>query len=211
MTHALGNAVFLLASCLGVYLAAADEATRGSDSLMVAQFYPVKGVVTLPDGLRPSMVQITLTVNAGERMKTLPREDGSFTFNDVPPGTHQLEVVAMGFFYPPVRVDVSSRHNGKIHAALAEDRRVVLSPGLVIDPVRKMDYFEKRQEFSIWSIVSNPMMMMMIFTVVCVVIFSNIDPETIKELNEQAQAEKNRAFAPKPATSGSAEGAKKRS
>ena len=59
------------------------------------------------------MMQITMTVH-GERMKTLPREDGHFVFHDVPPGTHLLEVAAMGYLYPPVRVDVSARHNGKV-------------------------------------------------------------------------------------------------
>jgi hypothetical protein len=39
-------------------------------------------------------------------------------FWDVPPGTHLLEVTAMGFLYPPIRVDVSAQHAGKASARL---------------------------------------------------------------------------------------------
>mmetsp|Transcript_18598 Transcript_18598/g.25788 ORF Transcript_18598/g.25788 Transcript_18598/m.25788 type:complete len:219 (+) Transcript_18598:44-700(+) len=173
-------AVFL---CTLLSVVSAEEG-----SLVAAQFYPVEGTISLPDGLRPSLVSVTLTVNGVEKLRTLPKADGSFGFSDVPPGTHLLEVAAMGFFYPPIRVDVSARHNGKIHAAWAEDRRKVISPSMLIEPVKKMNYFEKRQEVTMWSIFGNPMMLMMIFTIVCVVIISNIDPETLKEMQQQAAA-----------------------
>jgi len=88
-------------------------------------------------------------------------------------------------------VDVSAKFNGKVHAAWAEDRRKVLGPGLVIQPLKKLDYFEKRQEFNLWAFIMNPMMLMFIFTLVCVVVLSNIDPETLKEMQAQAQAQQN--------------------
>lgn len=74
-------------------------------------------------GLRAAAVEVMLTVSgsrtesgAADRRRTHPREDGSFVFWDVPPGTHLLEVTAMGFLYPPIRVDVSAQHDGKASA-----------------------------------------------------------------------------------------------
>lgn len=157
------------------------------ESLAIAQFYPVEGSVALPEGLMPSMVEISLTINGEEHKKTFPRADGAFKFSDVPPGTHLLEVVAMGYYFPSIRVDVSARLNGKIHAAFAEDRRKVLPPGLLISPIKQVNYFEKRQDFNLWKFLTNPMMMMFIFTLVCVIFLSNIDPETLKEMQAQAQ------------------------
>jgi len=89
-------------------------------------------------------------------------------------------------------VDVSARHNGKIHAAWAEDKRKVLQ-GLTIKPTQVMNYFEKRQEFNLWSFIMNPMMLMFLFTLVCVIILSNIDPETLKEMQAEQQAQANAA------------------
>lgn len=176
----------LLGLVLAVGPAAGDEGR-----VMVAEFYPVQGSVDIPKELRASAIQITLNAN-GERMKTSPKENGDFEFSDVPPGSHLLEVVAMGYFYPPVRIDVSARHKGKVLAAWSEDRRKVL-PDLHIEPIGKMNYFEKRDSFSLRSFLMNPMMLMMLFTLVCVVIFSNIDPETFKEMQREAEEERKKA------------------
>eukprot|EP00959_Pyramimonas_sp_CCMP1952_P050871 1062660-Pyramimonas_sp.AAC.1 len=58
--------------------------------------------------LKASMVEITLTVSGSELRKTFPRADGAFKFSDVPPGTHLIEVVALGYFFPPVRDEAST-------------------------------------------------------------------------------------------------------
>mmetsp|Transcript_30252 Transcript_30252/g.36737 ORF Transcript_30252/g.36737 Transcript_30252/m.36737 type:complete len:208 (-) Transcript_30252:142-765(-) len=155
------------------------------NQVSVAKFYPVAGFVGLHEGLQAATVQVHLTLGDGDKRTTVPRVDGSFKFLDVPPGTHLIEVVALGYFYPAIRVDVSARHDGRIHAAYAEDKKNVLGPEMLIQPVRKMEYFEKRPEFSVWGLVTNPMMMMMLFSLFCVVVLSNIDPETMKEMQEQ--------------------------
>jgi len=64
---------------LCVLCAPAAVAGQGKgESLMVAQFYPVEGDVVLPEGLKASMVEITLTVSGKEVRKTFPRADGAF-------------------------------------------------------------------------------------------------------------------------------------
>lgn len=178
---------FAVIAMVSALLPSVAGKNTGAGEVMLTQYYPVKGTVDMQEGLKPANVEILLTVNGGEQKKTHPRNDGSFTFLDVPPGTHLLEVVALGYFYPSIRVDISARHNGKVHAAWAEDRRRVLPAGMLIEPLKKVEYFEKRQEFSLLSFFSNPMMLMMLFTFVCVIILSNIDPETMKEMQNEMQ------------------------
>ncbi|KAL9676251.1 hypothetical protein QQ045_004464 [Rhodiola kirilowii] len=55
--------------------------------------------------------------------------------HNVPAGTHLIEVAAMGFFFSPVRVDVSTRNPGKIQAALTENRRGLTE--LVLEPLER--------------------------------------------------------------------------
>jgi len=166
---------------------------NGESQLSIAQFYPVEGSVALPEELKPSMVEISLTIKGDEHKKTFPRADGAFKFSDVPPGTHLLEVVAMGYYFPSIRVDVSARLNGKIHAAYAEYRKKVLPPGLLIKLIKQMAYFEKRQDFNLWKFLTNPMMLMFLFTLICIIFLSNIDPETLKEMQQQAQQQQEPA------------------
>ncbi|KAK3240727.1 hypothetical protein CYMTET_49453 [Cymbomonas tetramitiformis] len=197
---------FVVIAVVSALLPGVAGKKTGAGEVMLTQYYPVEGSVDMQEGLKPANVEVLLTVNGGEQKKTHPRMDGSFTlypYNalllinfgfhltlitlDVPPGTHLLEVVALGYFYPAIRVDISARHNGKVHAAWAEDRRRVLPAGMLIEPLKKVEYFEKRQEFSLLSFFSNPMTLMMLFTFVCVIILSNIDPETMKEMQNEMQ------------------------
>jgi len=174
-----------LAFFAGMLLLLAAASGQPDGQVQVAKFYPVTGMVGLQPDLQASTIQVTLTIGGGEQRTTVPRIDGSFQFLDVPPGTHLIEVIAMGYFYPPIRVDISARHNGRIHAAYSEDKTQVLGSDMLIKPVRKMQYFEERQAFNLWTFVSNPMVLMMLLSVFCVVVLSNIDPETMKEMQEQ--------------------------
>lgn len=47
--------------------------------------------------LSPGQVKVYLTVNGAEKRSTVPRADSSFTFVDVPPGVHLLEVCLLPF------------------------------------------------------------------------------------------------------------------
>ncbi|KMT19306.1 hypothetical protein BVRB_1g013120 [Beta vulgaris subsp. vulgaris] len=73
------------------------------------------------------------------REAELCRAFDSFIHN-VPAGTHLLEVAATGYFFSPVRVDVSARNPGKVQAALTETRRGLAE--LSLEPLREEDYYE---------------------------------------------------------------------
>ncbi|KAJ3679149.1 hypothetical protein LUZ60_017160 [Juncus effusus] len=137
-------------------------------------------------GQSPKLSQTKVILNGGQRV-TFVRPDGYFSFHDVPAGTHLIEVSSMGYFFSPVRVDISARNPGKIQAALTENRRVLNE--LVLEPLKEEQYYEIREPFSIMSIVKSPMGLMIGFMVLVVFIFpkmmEGIDPEEMKQAQEQ--------------------------
>ncbi|GMQ03029.1 hypothetical protein CsSME_00048996 [Camellia sinensis var. sinensis] len=106
--------------------------------------------------------------------------------HNVPTGTHLIEVAANGYFFSPVRVDVSARNPGKVQAALTENRRGLTE--LVLEPLREEQYYEIREPFSIMSLVKSPMGLMMGFMLIMVFLMpklvENMDPEEMKRAQE---------------------------
>ncbi|OIW14995.1 hypothetical protein TanjilG_30714 [Lupinus angustifolius] len=107
--------------------------------------------------------------------------------HNVPAGTHLIEVAALGYFFSPVRVDVSARNPGKIQAALTETRRGLSE--FVLEPLKGEQYYEIREPFSIMSIVKSPMGLMMGFMLIVVFLMpklmENMDPEEMKRAQEE--------------------------
>ncbi|KAI4986937.1 hypothetical protein ZWY2020_019567 [Hordeum vulgare] len=86
--------------------------------------------------------------------------------HNVPAGTHLIEVSSLGYFFSPVRVDISARNPGHIQAALTENRKVLNK--LVLEPLKEEQYYEMREPFNILSLLKSPMGMMVGFMVVMV-------------------------------------------
>ncbi|BAF20097.1 ER membrane protein complex subunit 7 homolog [Oryza sativa Japonica Group] len=137
-------------------------------------------------GLPAKTSNTKVILNGGQRV-TFARPDGYFAFHNVPAGTHLIEVSSLGYLFSPVRVDISARNPGHIQAALTENRRVLNE--LVLEPLREEQYYEKREPFSIMSLLKSPMGMMLGFMVIMVFVMpkmmENIDPEEIKQAQEQ--------------------------
>ncbi|AQK81846.1 ER membrane protein complex subunit 7-like protein [Zea mays] len=107
--------------------------------------------------------------------------------HNVPAGTHLIEVSSIGYFFSPVRVDISARNPGYIQAALTETRRVLNE--LVLEPLKEEQYYEVREPFSVMSLLKSPMGLMVGFMVLMVFVMpkmmENIDPEEMKQAQEQ--------------------------
>ncbi|KAJ9702718.1 hypothetical protein PVL29_004446 [Vitis rotundifolia] len=114
-------------------------------------------------GLPGKTSNVKVILNGGQWV-TFLRPDGYFSFHNVSAGTHLIEVAAIGYFFSPVRVDVSARNPGKIQAALTENRKGLTE--LVLEPLREEQYYEIREPFSIMSLVKSPMGLMMGFMVI---------------------------------------------
>ncbi|PIA42278.1 hypothetical protein AQUCO_02000024v1 [Aquilegia coerulea] len=116
-------------------------------------------------GLPAKISNAKIILNGGQRI-TFLRPDGYFSFHDVPAGTHLIEVAAVGYFFSPVRIDVSARNRGKVQAALTETRRGLTE--LVLEPLREEQYYEVREPFNVMSLLKSPMGLMMGFMVIVV-------------------------------------------
>nr|GME11567.1 ER membrane protein complex subunit 7 homolog [Ipomoea batatas] len=141
-------------------------------------------------GLLAKASDVKVILNGGQRV-TFLRPDGYFSFHNVPAGTHLIEVDAIGYFFSPVRVDVSARNPGKVQAALTENRRVLTE--LVLEPLREEQYYEIREPFSVMSIVKSPMGLMVGFMLLVVFVMpklvENMDPEEIRRAQEEMRSQ----------------------
>ncbi|MCO5602218.1 hypothetical protein L7F22_056346 [Adiantum nelumboides] len=130
---------------------------------------------------------VKISLNFGQKVAFI-RPDGYFAFTGIPAGTHLLEVVAPGYSFSPVRVDVSARLNGQLQATLTETRRILSEP-LVLEPLREETYFEKREPFSLMGLLKSPMGLMVGFMAVAAILLpklmENIDPEEMKKMQEE--------------------------
>ncbi|KAF5181572.1 Er membrane protein complex subunit 7-like protein [Thalictrum thalictroides] len=137
-------------------------------------------------GLPAKISNAKIILNGGQRV-TFLRPDGYFSFHDVPAGTHLIEVAAVGYFFSPVRIDVSARNRGKVQAALTETRRGLTE--LVLEPLREEQYYEIREPFNVMSLLKSPMGLMMGFMVIVVFLMpklmENMDPEEMKRAQEE--------------------------
>ncbi|MED6124039.1 hypothetical protein PIB30_055210 [Stylosanthes scabra] len=164
------------------------QSTTGS-----SEGYTIYGRVKIPsnfgtkDYIIPGKVtNVKVILNGGQRV-TFLRPDGYFSFHNVPAGTHLIEVAALGYFFSPVRVDVSARNPGKIQAALTESRRGLTE--FVLEPLKDEQYYEVREPFSIMSIVKSPMGLMVGFMLIVVFLMpklmENMDPEEMRRAQEE--------------------------
>lgn len=179
--------LILFLQCIVLHFSSAFSIQSGT-----AGGYTINGRVKIPNigmkgfGLPGKLSKAKVILNGGQRVSFL-RPDGYFSFHDVPAGTHLIEVDAIGYFFSPVRVDVSARNPGKVQAALTENRRVLSE--LVLEPFREEQYYEIREPFSIMSVVKSPMGLMMGFMVVVMFLMpklvENMDPEEMKRAQEE--------------------------
>ncbi|PKA59173.1 ER membrane protein complex subunit 7 like [Apostasia shenzhenica] len=161
---AANAAVFVvLFSCILPYSLALSSGA--GDGYTITGRIKIDGAGTNGFG-HPAKISNTKILLNGGQIVTFARADGYFSFFNVPAGTHLIEVVALGYFFSPVRVDISARNPGKIQAALTENRRVLYE--LVLEPLREEQYYEIREPFSIMSIVKSPMGLMLGFMILVV-------------------------------------------
>ena len=142
-----------------------------------------------------------LVIKTNTHQQTFVRADGSFNLRNVLPGIHEVSVVDGLRHFTKGIVEVD--HTGQL-VRMVE----VLPPqqqnsppirretsSLVLKPIQLIDYFEKRQQMSLSSLVANPMMLMMLFMLgigmIMPKLMENMDPEELKQMQDQmAQAKK---------------------
>lgn len=171
---------FLTGSALAV------SSTRLADGYTIAGRVKIEGLGVKSHGFPSKTANVKVILNGGDRVSFI-RSDGYFSFYDVPAGTHLIEVVAMGYLFSPVRVNVNARLHGKIQAYQTENR-IPLNE-LVLEPMREEYYYEKREPFSLLGLLKSPMGLMIGFMGVAVFLLpklmESIDPEEMKRAQEE--------------------------
>ena len=188
---------------------------KDEGQLIASRHFPIHGFVPL-DGLVPPLassadVKITLTISGGsgqQKVRTTPKKDGTFALLDVPPGDHKLQIVAIGFSFPPIVVSVDGENDGEVVMRYSEDMSTILPKvkmpekttkkneesakmvdRVVVAPVSKVDYFEPANRVTLLGLLKNPMVLMVLMTVVMAVavpsLIRNMDPEALEELKKE--------------------------
>jgi ER membrane protein complex subunit 7 len=127
---------------------------------------------------------------------TYSRRDGNFTIHDIPPGIYVIDVHSPTHHFSQIKCQFKPE-------AVEEDKPILscleyLYPGapkLVVDKLLTLtamatfEYFEVKRGFSIFSILKNPMLLMMAFTVGMMYIMpkmmENLDPEEREQMKKQ--------------------------
>ncbi|KAK2659952.1 hypothetical protein Ddye_006485 [Dipteronia dyeriana] len=165
-------------------------ARKSSDGYSISGRVKVPGLLGKVLGSPGGKISNVKVILNGGQSTTYLRPDGYFSFHNMSAGTHLIEVSAIGYFFSPVRVDVSARNPGKVQAALTETRRGLTE--LVLEPLREEHYYEIREPFNIMSVVKSPMGLMMGFMLVVVFLMpklmENMDPEEMRRAQEEMRS-----------------------
>ncbi|KAI7845319.1 hypothetical protein COHA_001161 [Chlorella ohadii] len=158
---------------------------------------PVAGkVALLPDGsLLAGSLEVWLQLEGGRRLVAFPLPDGTFSFARVPLGVHTLGVEHRTLVFPAVKLDVGAARKGKVTAAAADvPGQPALPYPLLLRPLAQMEYFEKRQGFSLIGFLKTPYGMMAGFMLFSVFIMPKlkVDPEEYAEMKEETAKAKER-------------------
>merc|ERR1719333_206268 len=156
--------------------------------------YKIEGKVTPPD-VKPAnwLTVTTVTLDGGKRRAFL-KEDNSFVFQGLSPGTFLVEVENPDYMYEQVRVDINSKgkHRARKNNAVQPNQVTQLPYPIKAKPLGKFRYFQKREEWKVTDVLFNPMLMMMVMPLLLITVLPKMmqDPETKKEM-EEMQAKMN--------------------
>eukprot|EP00535_Pseudo-nitzschia_heimii_P010526 CAMPEP_0197173098 /NCGR_PEP_ID=MMETSP1423-20130617/151_1 /TAXON_ID=476441 /ORGANISM="Pseudo-nitzschia heimii, Strain UNC1101" /LENGTH=197 /DNA_ID=CAMNT_0042621857 /DNA_START=123 /DNA_END=716 /DNA_ORIENTATION=+ len=151
----------------------------------------IEGRIDFPQGFKKTDDRAKITLNHGE-YTTYSQTDGSFVVYDVGPGIHQIDIDSKTYHYPQIKVqlleDSMDAPNCLEYAHPGAPKRIVNYP-LVISPKGSYQYFEAKRGFSLFSLLRNPMVLMMLFSVGLMVampyMMEGLDPEEKARMKEQ--------------------------
>jgi ER membrane protein complex subunit 7 len=160
----------------------------------------IEGRLQFPDK-SPFNTTTRISVNHGAYM-TYSRRDGNFTVHDVPPGIYLIDVHSPNYHfsqvkcqYKPEAIDEGKPVFSCLEYLYPGSPKQVVDKLLVITAVATYDYFEVKRGFSILSILKNPMVLMMAFTVgmmyMLPMMMNNLEPEERERMQKQMELQQN--------------------
>jgi len=129
---------------------------------------------------------------------TYSRADGSFVFFDVPPGVHQLDVHSPTHHFGQIKILLQEESMDApkcLEYAYPGAAKLAVTYPLVLTPHATYDYFEPEKGFSIFSLLKNPMVLMMLVSAGIMLgmpkLMEGLDPEEKEQMRKQMQAQTN--------------------
>eukprot|EP00002_Diphylleia_rotans_P029326 TRINITY_DN5965_c0_g1_i1.p1 TRINITY_DN5965_c0_g1~~TRINITY_DN5965_c0_g1_i1.p1 ORF type:complete len:211 (+),score=49.52 TRINITY_DN5965_c0_g1_i1:53-685(+) len=199
-------AAFVVAYCLmGSFIRCSlSEELEGDVNAPVSK---IEGKIDFRTSKHKGEEYIAVTLN-GDAYYTLVKADGSFSFSNVKPGAYLLEVHSTAYMFRPIRVEVSAKTANKVKVSHVVGPQTQLSHPLKIMPDREMHYYEPRESYNFASLLSNPMVLMALFSGVMMLVYpkmlENMDPETLKQMQEGGLTGAMQGVTPPPQQSGAA-------
>lgn len=102
-----------------------------------------------------------------QQFTTYSRADGGFAIYNVPPGVHQLDIHNNNYHFGQVKIQLLENEMDApkcLEYAYPGALKQVIAYPLVLRPHATYTYFEKRQGLSLFSILKNPMVIMMVIS-----------------------------------------------
>jgi ER membrane protein complex subunit 7 len=146
---------------------------------------------------KPFDIPTRIALNNGE-YTTYSRKDGTFVIFNVPPGIHQLDIFSKEYHFGQIKVQLLEESMDAPrcleYAFPGAAKRPVKYP-LVLNPKGTYQYFQTKRGFSIFSMLKNPMVLMMLFgvgmTVIMPKLMEGMDPEEKAKMREQMENQKD--------------------
>jgi len=156
----------------------------------------LEGRLQFPDK-SPFNITTRITLNNAE-YTTYNRVDGSFVIYDVPSGIHQLDIHSSEYHFGQVKIQLlpESMDVPKcLEYAYPGAAKAPIKYPLVLSPHATFEYFEERKGLSIFSLLKNPMVLMMLVSVGMMTIMpkmmEGLDPEEKEQMRKQMKAQQN--------------------
>ncbi|ORX50968.1 hypothetical protein DM01DRAFT_1408949 [Hesseltinella vesiculosa] len=141
----------------------------------------------------------TTTVSLSGMHSTLILANGSFVFEQVPPGSYLLEVNSIDFIFSKLRVDV--KEDGQVNGAYAgngigwDNTGYSVPYPFTFRARAHAEYFTEKQAFNMLAMFKNPMFLMIGFSAIMMFVMpkmmKNLDPEMMKELQDSQASTQN--------------------
>lgn len=158
--------------------------------LSSAAAYSIAGTLTAPrptkERYQPQLQLQGVKLVLDGKVVTYPSDHGQFVFQGVEEGMHFLEVWDMMYSYPIVLVEVTASGTSAYDATPSALRHEKLTYPLKLTAAGPVSFYERREPFSISSILFNPMVLILGVTVFFTMFSPNsmLDPEQMKEMKE---------------------------
>ena len=161
----------------------------------------IQGTLSLPPhtttgtttGPLPTLNATRVTLNAGE-YSTYTTASNTFAFHNIPTGVHSLTVHHPIYHFSQVKIQVTEDIKCIEYMYAGAQKRSIEHP-LELSALATIDYFEPKPSFSPFRMLKNPMVLLMLFSVVMMVVMpnmmNNLDPEQKEQMKKQMEMQQD--------------------